>query len=287
MRPAPTLHRSIRGRPRPVAAGALAVILLAGACSGGSSETAADDAAAEVAEFLTTEFVLFDSGQRATLADFAGTPLVVNLWATWCPNCISEMPDFEQVHQTLGDQVTFIGINVEDDRAKAEELREATGVTYTIASDDEGRFAGLLGAFAMPATAFIIANGQLAEVWIGQLTVDKLTTLIDEHLLGATAGDEPVDEIAVKSNGVEPAAGTADELFEEDYLRIGPGSGFIALDDPVLIEASAATWLDADDIVMGVVSADGSDVQAYPVNQMAYHHIANTSLAGEPFVVTY
>ena len=38
---------------------------------------------------------------------------------------------------------------------------------------------------------------------------------------------------------------------------------------------------------MGVVSADGSDVQAYPVNQMAYHHIANTSLAGEPFVVTY
>ena len=229
MRRAPTPLTDAIGRRRPVFAGALAVILLAGACSGGSSESAANGGN-EVAEFLTTEFVLFDSGTPATLADFAGTPLVVNLWATWCPNCISEMPDFEQVHQTLGDQVTFIGINVEDDRAKAEELRETTGVTYTIASDDGGRFADLLGAFAMPATAFITATGQLAEVWIGQLTVDKLTTLIDEHLLSATADAEPVDEIAATSTGVEAAAGTADDLFEEDYLRIGPGSGFIALE---------------------------------------------------------
>jgi thiol-disulfide isomerase/thioredoxin len=276
-------------RRRPIVAGALALMLLAGACGGGSSESAAGEG--DVDPVLNTEFVLFDSGQPATLADYGGTPLVVNLWASWCPNCISEMPDFEEVHQNLGDEVMFIGINVEDDRAKAEELREATGVTYLLGTDDEGRLAERLGAFSLPATVFITASGQLADIWIGQLDVDKLTAQIDEHLLVDGAGeDEPEEaeeEVADADTGVEAAAGTADDLFEDDFLRIGPGSGFVVLDDPVLIEASAATWIEPDDIVIGVVSADGSDVQAYPVNQMAYHHIANTSLAGEPFVVTY
>ena len=94
---------------------------------------------------------------------------------------------------------------------------------------------------------------------------------------GETIGADP-DIIA--------AAATADETFDESYLNARGSSRFPSLDDPVLIAGSTATWIKPDDVVMGIVS-DSGEAQAYPVNQMIYHHVANTRLAGEPFVVTY
>ncbi len=238
---------------------------------------------------------MFDTGESATLGDFSGTPLVVNLWSSWCPNCITEMPDFELVHRAVGDEVTFIGLNVEDDHAAAQELRETTGVTYLLGYDDDGRFPEVLGAFGMPATAFISATGEVLELWTGQLEVDSLTDKIAEHLLTEGSGEsaapsDPPSEVPPQpdlvADGVEAAAATADDTFDEDYLVPGAGAYFVPLDDPVLIEATEATWLEPGDIVMGVVGENG-EAQAYPVDQMAYHHIANTNLAGEPFVVTY
>lgn len=53
-----------------------------------------------------------------------------------------------------------------------------------------------------------------------------------------------------------------------------------------MVEASRATWLDADDVVLGLVTPNGT-AQAFPIRQMAYHHIANTTIDGEPYLVTY
>lgn len=303
------------GRRRPIWSAALATILLAGACGSPSSDTASaptgPGAERSVDPVLSTEFVLFDSGRSATLAEFVGTPMVVNLWSSWCPSCVTEMPDFEQAHQQHGDTVMFIGLNVQDDHAAAEELRRSTGVTYLLGYDDDGRFPDLLEAFGMPATAFIDATGRVVELWTGQLDVDSLTAKIDEHFAagapgassvdaspeptdGSGSADDPeaVDPAALDTpavdSGVEAAAATADDTFDEDFLIGGGGRGFgfVPLDDPVMVGAAAATWLDPDDIVMGIVGPDG-EAHAYPVDQMAYHHVANTRLAGEPFVVTY
>lgn len=81
-----------------------------------------------------------------------------------------------------------------------------------------------------------------------------------------------------------PAAPPPSE-FDPDGLSIGPGSGFVVLDDPVLIPGTAATWLDPEELVLGVVIGD--DARAYPISQMAYHHIANDQINGEPYLVTY
>ncbi len=78
------------------------------------------------------------------------------------------------------------------------------------------------------------------------------------------------------------AAGTADL----DYLVLGPGSRFVPLDNPVMIPASEVTWLAEDSIVLGVVHPSG-EVHAFPADMMAYHHVANTTIAGEPYLVTY
>ena len=87
---------------------------------------------------------------------------------------------------------------------------------------------------------------------------------------------------------VTPALGveiSAADSFDESFLSEGQ-PGFVPLDDPVMVPASEVTWLADDDVVMGIVHSSG-EAQAYPVSQMAYHHIANTTVAGEPFLVTY
>lgn len=66
-------------------------------------------------------------GNEVTLHDFIGTPLVVNTWASWCPFCLHEMPDFAEAQKEFGDKVTIILIN------RAESLN--TAKTYT---DDLG-----------------------------------------------------------------------------------------------------------------------------------------------------
>jgi len=81
----------------------------------------------------------------------------------------------------------------------------------------------------------------------------------------------------------DPGAGGSVDL---GYLVLGPGTRFVPLDDPVMIPASEVTWLAPDSIVLGVVHPSGEG-QAFAADMMAYHHIANTTIAGEPYLVTY
>ena len=83
--------------------------------------------------------------------------------------------------------------------------------------------------------------------------------------------------------GIEREAGAE---FDEAGLTGQGRSSFVPLNDPEMVAADGATWLDPDSIVMGATADDGT-AHAYPIEQMAYHHIANTTLAGEPFLVTY
>ncbi len=94
---------------------------------------------------------------------------------------------------------------------------------------------------------------------------------------------------AGSSLSVTPAlgiTGSASDSFDAAGLRDRGGSGFVPMDNPIMVPASEVTWLNDDSIIMGVTHSSGVS-HAYPVGQMAYHHIANTTIAGEPFLVTY
>ncbi|MGH3442508.1 MAG: TlpA family protein disulfide reductase, partial [Nitriliruptorales bacterium] len=127
-------------------------------------------------------FEAFDGGQ-VTLADFHGPePLVVNFWASWCPPCVAEMPDIERVHQDLGGEVAFLGINTQDTEEAADRLVGETGVTYPLVRDPDGQVASAFGVFGMPSTFFVTADGQVAHQHTGSMTEEQLRALIDEHL---------------------------------------------------------------------------------------------------------
>lgn len=118
-------------------------------------------------------------GGLGSFADYGGRPLVVNLFSSNCPPCVKEMPDFERVHQEFGDEVAFLGINIQDQPSAALALVERTGVTYDIARDPSGDLARQLGMVVMPTTFFVSSQGQVVDAKAGALDADELRTRIE------------------------------------------------------------------------------------------------------------
>ena len=83
----------------------------------------------------------------------------------------------------------------------------------------------------------------------------------------------------------DQSSGDSASNFDASFLSLGPGQSFPVLDEPVMVAAATATWMEPDDVVLGVVR--GNEAYAFPASQMAFHHIANVTIAGEPYLVTY
>jgi cytochrome c biogenesis protein CcmG, thiol:disulfide interchange protein DsbE len=112
---------------------------------------------------------------------YADRPLVINFFASWCPSCIAEMPEFERVHELLGDRVAFLGVSQSDAREASIDLARETGITYDTAIDGRGEFFGAVGGVGMPTTIFVRPGGEIAEVWVGALNADALQELVADH----------------------------------------------------------------------------------------------------------
>lgn len=169
-------------RPRGVWIAAL-VALVASGCAAGS-DGADPDAGPPVPD---RSYETFD-GERTSLRAFEGEPLVVNFWASWCPPCVAEMPEFERVHLARQGEVRFVGLNTQDDLAAAEALVTQTGVTYDLGLDPDGELFRDLEVIAMPSTYFVNAAGAVVHRHAGILSQSRLGELIDEHLVGRGSG---------------------------------------------------------------------------------------------------
>jgi len=127
---------------------------------------------ASVAE---VRLVSLDGGDDRALGELTGTnPVVVNFFGSWCAPCVDEMPAFERVHQSLGDEVTFVGMANRDTPADALDTVAATGVTYPTFDDPDAGAITYFGGLAMPTTVFIDAGGEVVDVNSGPLTEAEL-----------------------------------------------------------------------------------------------------------------
>lgn len=132
---------------------------------------------------MAVELESFD-GQTFTLQRYRGRPLVVNFFASWCGPCAREMPDFARVHRDLSAEVTFVGVNLQDNPQAALALVERSGVGYDLGRDNGALFEAL-GAVAMPTTAFITAEGEVLDVHGGELSGRALEAAVRRLLLGS------------------------------------------------------------------------------------------------------
>ena len=125
---------------------------------------------------------LRDGKSRVALSGLVGRPVVVNFWASWCVPCREEMRGFEAAHQRLGDRVTLLGVDTNDDRKDALAFAARAGVTYELAFDREGNLAPRYDAVGLPTTIFIDARGAMLERRLGAMSQAELQATIDRLL---------------------------------------------------------------------------------------------------------
>lgn len=114
--------------------------------------------------------------QPANLPDIAdGKPMVVNLWATWCPPCIREMPVLEQAQQHYPN-ITFVFANQGEHPETIQRfLQEQKLNLANVVSDQKGGFGQIAGSHGLPTTLFYSAEGRLVDSHMGQLSTASLT----------------------------------------------------------------------------------------------------------------
>ena len=156
-------------------------LLVGAGCGVAADSPTASDGPDNGRRVPDVRFRYFD-GSEGSPADFAGTPTVINFWASWCPPCIVEMPAFEAVHRELGPHVAFLGINVGDDPGAARELAERTGVTYPLARDPDSGIFQAFGGIGMPTTVFVDPEGMIVHMISSRLRAQDLRGLIAQHL---------------------------------------------------------------------------------------------------------
>lgn len=118
-------------------------------------------------------FVLHDlSGKPVSLKDYAGRPVVVNFWATWCPPCLQEMPWFEEFSRTYaGSSLIILGLStdLEGESVSPEKVAATAkrlGITYPILLSDRSMKALYGPVHLLPETFYINRKGVIVEdVW--------------------------------------------------------------------------------------------------------------------------
>ncbi len=132
-------------------------------------------------------------GVSRTLADYAGTPLLMNIWATWCPPCIAEMPVLADIDAEYGDKLNVIAISIDQQGfEKIEEFLTKNPIEHPpLFHDADKRLFRHLRIKGLPTSFVINAQGQ---------TVAKLERSIE-------AGDEELitllDEVVKKTEPVQ------------------------------------------------------------------------------------
>lgn len=110
-------------------------------------------------------------GQDAQLSDYLDKPLVINVWATWCPPCRREMPMFEQA-QKLHPEVNVVMVNQGEDPQTIVNYLQQQGLTVdNVLVDRHSHTMRELGAHALPTTLFFDAQGNMKHSHMGELTL--------------------------------------------------------------------------------------------------------------------
>lgn len=118
-------------------------------------------------------------GTEVALHDFKGRPLVINLWATWCPPCRREMPAM-QAAQAANPEIGFVFVNQGESAAIVRRFLATQQLSLkNVLIDPGGQLAARTGAVGYPTTLFYDASGKLQLRHVGELSKASLQDKLD------------------------------------------------------------------------------------------------------------
>jgi thiol-disulfide isomerase/thioredoxin len=158
----------------------------------GSAQTSASSASSSAASPAVSsapkaaDFTVYDEkGNKVSLSDYLGKPVVVNFWASWCGYCKLEMPEYQKVYEAYGKDVQFLMVDLtaggSDTKDAAAKVIAAGGYTFPVFYDDDSSGALAYSVRGIPRSLFIDQNGVLVSDQEGAVdgaTLEKLVKAI-------------------------------------------------------------------------------------------------------------
>ena len=134
-------------------------IVLLGACA----RAGAIEAGQSAPDFSLTNI----DGQKMSLSDFKGKAIILNFFASWCPPCRGEIPDFVELQKAYADKgFTFVGVSLVDAK-ESKDFATKMNINYPVLVDD-GKVSVIYGPVRSIPTTFVIDKDmKIVKMYIG------------------------------------------------------------------------------------------------------------------------
>jgi thiol-disulfide isomerase/thioredoxin len=139
-----------------------------------SADTAPEQNPNQAPDFTVQDW----EGNMVKLSDFFGKPIVLNFWASWCPPCKAELPDFDDACKKYEGEVVFLMVNMTDNQMEtvevAKDFIKTYGYDFPVYFDVSYEAAMVYGVRSIPQTYFINAEGELVATATGMISAAQL-----------------------------------------------------------------------------------------------------------------
>ena len=144
-----------------------------------STHTHTEDSGEAIEPQMADDFTVYTaSGDPVKLSDMRGKPVVLNFWASWCPPCKAEMPDFDEICKEYDGKVTFMMVNltdgVQETVESARNFIHMMEYSFPVYYDTDMDASNTYGIQSIPTTFFIDAEGKLIAYASGAMDGETL-----------------------------------------------------------------------------------------------------------------
>jgi len=127
-------------------------------------------------------------GKTISLDSLKGKVIILNFWATWCPPCRAEIPEFIRFYRDFEKKgVAIIGLSINDRNTALQEFNQTNRINYPVANDKGSRVARLYGGIRSIPTTFVIDHkGIIRDMRVGGINRQELLKMVEPYLSGIT-----------------------------------------------------------------------------------------------------